>query len=287
MRTIAISNLPAQRAGFAQKLYAGFLADSGFHGDALRHYREIAEREPSVNLAAALLADRVKDYDTSRRFAKAAIRYLKPKFLASPTTVQLRVQYAQALVLDEQFDRGLSVVGRRLQADAPTDSVDGDGRITDLSCQESSAHVGRPRVAIAKRAEFIFRGAKNRATKCPLVIEAVVEFVIECAEAESEGLENVRRDLLRGLDPASKHFVEGTVLMIKGDEESARQHLELAAKQSDGNFAGMLNNLAYALGTFGREVSAASALEMSPIGARDNCPGIRVYLKRAARSCCG
>lgn len=267
--TVAISNLSSERARFAQKLYAGFLADSGFHGDALRHYREISESEPSVNLAAALLADRVKEYDAAQRFAKAAIRYLKPKFLARPTSVQLRLQYAQALVLDEQFDEAYRLLadGYKLTPEPILVAATAESLIFRAKHLERS--VGA-RESLAKRAEFIFE-AQRIATEHPLVTEAVVEFLIECAEAEDEGLDNIRRDLLRGLDPASKHFVEGTVLMIRGKEEEARTRLELAAEQGGGNLAGMLNNLAYALGRSG-EQHLPRALKLSEL-ALEKLPG--------------
>ncbi|MCA9140786.1 MAG: hypothetical protein KDB00_28635 [Planctomycetales bacterium] len=267
--TIAISNLPGNRARFAQKLYAGFLADTGHYGDALRHYREISETEPSVNLAAALLADRVKDYDASQRFAKAAIRFLKPKFLAQPTSVELRLQYAQALVLDEQFNEAyqLLVDGYKLTPAPILVAATAESLI--FRAKNLQRTLGEQE-SMAKRAEFIFQ-AQEIAGQDPLVIEAVVEFLIECAEAESDGLENVRRDLLRGLDPAAKHFVEGTVLMIKGETEKARTHLELAAQQSDGNLASMLNNLAYTLGR-SDEKYLPRALELSNM-ALEKLPG--------------
>lgn len=244
--TVAISNLRGERARFAQKLFAGFLADTGHAGDALRQYRELSQTDPSVNLAAALLADRTKDYDTAQRFAKAAIRFIEPKFLANPRSVELRLQYAQALVLDEQFNEAyqLLVDGYNLTPSPILLTATAESLI--FRAKNLQRTIGDYE-SLSKRAEYIFQ-AQKIAGQSPLVNEAVVQFLIECAEAESDGLENVRRDLLRGLDPAAKHFVEGTVLMINGDVENARNHLELAAQQSDGNLASMLNNLAYTLG---------------------------------------
>ncbi|WP_182864971.1 hypothetical protein [Stieleria mannarensis] len=267
--TVAMSHLPSDRARFAQKLYAGFLAENGFYGDALRHYQELSESEPSVNLAAALLADRVKEYDSAQRFAEAAIGYLKPKFLAQPTAVQLRLQYAQALVLDEQFDEAyrLLVDGYKLTPEPILLTATAEALV--FRAKNLQRAIG-DRESVAKRSEFIF-DAQKIAPQSPLVIESVVELLIDCAEAEDDGLKNVRRDLLRGLDPASKHFVEGTVLMIRGEEDKARSHLELAASQAQGNLAGMLNNLAYALGR-SDEKYLPRALELSEL-ALEKLPG--------------
>lgn len=249
--TVAITKLPSQRALYAKRLYASFLADSGYSGDALRLYEDIAEFDPEVNLAAALLAEREKDYATSRRFARAAIRFLGPAMVSSPADVSVRLHYAQALVLDEQDDKAFDILVDGLRM-SPNSEVlaQAAGEALIFKSSRLKRNIGEEETLL-KRAQILIEAIKL-APKSPLVIETVVQVAIECGEADSEKLDRVREALLQGVTPAAMHFVEGTVLLMAGENQAAQHHLELAAKEG-GNMAGLLNNLAVALGQSGEQ----------------------------------
>ena len=247
--TIAMTNLPSERSILARKMYAEFLSKTGNIGDAIRLYDAIVEFDPSVNLIAAQLADRQGKHLEAQRFASAAVRHLEPKMLSSPTNVALRIKLAQALVLDEQDDRAFSLLVDGLK-------MSPNSIMLKTAAGESlifkSARLARSlgeEETLLMRADLLIK-ALQLAPKSPHVLEAVVRLAIECGEADSDRLKRVREALLRGVSPAAMHFVEGTVLLMAGENDAARHHLELAQEEGT-NMAGLLNNLAVALGQSG------------------------------------
>ncbi|MCS7471464.1 hypothetical protein NZK35_32860 [Stieleria sp. ICT_E10.1] len=271
--TVAITKLPSQRAIFAKKMYARFLTQIGAAGDALALYNTIADVDPGVNLVAAQLANQLAqqtgDYLTVQRFAKAAIRMIEPVLLADPTSVPTRLNYAQALVLDEQDEQAYQTLteGYQLTGDGLLLLAAGEARI--FTAERLKRDVGA-RETLAERGPILYQ-ALELAPKSPVVLEAVVQFSIECSEADDQALQNVRRKLLSGVDPPAMHFIEGTVALMSGDHESAQRHLSLAANEWK-NMAGLLNNLAVTLSQNGDTAKLPQALRLSD-AALDQLPG--------------
>ena len=261
---VAMNKLPTSRANFAKRMYAGFLAENGDIGDALRLYTTIAEDDPSVNLAAALLASQqakqTGDYLPVRRFAKAAVRHIEPTMLANPTSVETRLNLAQALVLDERDQEAFQLVldGYKLTPDPRLKMAAGEAKV--FSAERLKRDVGA-RETLAERGPIIFDALKL-APESPLVLEAVVQFSIECSEAKDQELIEVRKKLLSGVEPAAMHYIEGTVALMSGENEAAEHHLNLAAEKW-GNTAGLLNNLAYSLISAGDEEKLPQALRLA------------------------
>lgn len=241
--TVAMTKLPSKRAVFAKKMYAGFLADNGFTGDALRLYNTIASTEPGVNLVAAQLAARNHDYTAAQRFAKSAIRFLEPTMLENLTSIQARLNFAQALVLDEQDDRAyeLLLAGCRITPSPILAAAAGEALV--FKAERLRRELGNDETLV-KRFELMTE-AVQLAPQSPLVLESVIHLAIECSEAE-DGKLPFRRKLLQGVNPTAMHFVEGTILLMAGDVDAAQKHLELATRDG-AKMAGLLNNLAYTL----------------------------------------
>ncbi|QEF99464.1 hypothetical protein Mal15_35290 [Stieleria maiorica] len=271
--TVAMTNLPSQRAIFAKKIYARFLAEIGASRDALALYESIADVDPAVNLVAAQLAHRLAqqngDYLTVQEFAKDAIRFIRPELLADPTSIEKRLNLAQALVLDEQDEKAFEVLteGYQLTRDALLLAAAGEARI--FTAERLKRAVG-VRETLAERGPILYE-ALELAPKSPVVLEAVVQFSIECSEADDHDLRSVRKKLLSGVDPPAMHFIEGTVALLSGDSESAQRHLSLAANEWK-NMAGLLNNLAVTLSQNGDSRQLPQALRLSD-AALDQLPG--------------
>ncbi|MDV6033291.1 MAG: hypothetical protein F9B45_25030 [Phycisphaera sp. RhM] len=271
--TVAMTKLPSQRGVFAKEMYARFLAEIGAARDALALYETIAEFNPDVNLAAATLANQLAekngDYLTVQRFAKAAIRHLEPALLSDPTSISRRLNLAQAFVLDERDDEAFELLTAGYQ-------LTGDERLLLASGEALVFTAVRLKRDIGARETLVERGpvlyqALELAPSSPIVLEAVVQFSIECAEADDQELQNVRKKLLRGVDPPAMHFIEGTVALMAGDHESAQRHLSLAANEWK-NMAGLLNNLAVTLSQNGDTAKLPQALRLSD-AALDQLPG--------------
>jgi tetratricopeptide (TPR) repeat protein len=262
--TVAMTKLPSERAMLAKKMYAEFLAENGYASDALRLYESISAVDPSVNLAAAQLANRIAqrngDYLEVQRYAKAAVRHLRPQLDANPTSVQTRLQYAQALVLDERDQEAyrLLIEGWESTRHPLMKMAAGEARVFTAERMKRSVGV---RESLAERGPLLYQ-ALELAPTSPVVLEAVVQFSIECSEVEDRELRAVRKKLLAGVEPAAMHFIEGTVALMNGDHEPAEHHLSLAAGDWV-NMGGLLNNLAYALLSKNDEELLPKALDLS------------------------
>ncbi|QDV82981.1 hypothetical protein [Planctomycetes bacterium TBK1r] len=271
--TVALTKLPSQRAIFAKRMYARFLTEIGAARDALALYESIADTDPEVNLIAAQLAHQLAqrngDYLTVREYAKAAIRFIRPALLADPTSVDKRLNLAQALVLDEQDEQAYQLLteGYQLTGDGLLLLAAGEARI--FTADRLKRDIGA-RETLAERGPILYQ-ALELAPKSPVVLEAVVQFSIECSEADDQALQNVRKKLLSGVDPPAMHFIEGTVALMSGDHESAQRHLSLAANEWK-NMAGLLNNLAVTLSQNGDTAKLPQALRLSD-AALDQLPG--------------
>jgi len=277
--TVAMTKLPSERAILAKKLYAGFLAETGFAGDALRIFESVSEIDPSVNLAAAQLANRIAertgDYLQVQRYAKAAIHHIRPELDANPTAVETRLEYAQALVLDERDEEAyrLLIEGWKNSRHPVLKMAAGEARV--FTAERMKRSVGG-RESLSERGPLLY-DALELAPDSPVVLEAVVHFSIECSQAEDRELNIVREKLLSAVEPPAMHFIEGTVALMNGDLELAEQHLALAAEEWT-NMGGLLNNLAYTLLKKGDRDNLPQALRLSN-AALDQIPGYPALLE--------
>ncbi|KAA5543830.1 hypothetical protein FYK55_11720 [Roseiconus nitratireducens] len=241
---VAMEKLPSERAAFARKMYAGFLSANGFTGSALRQYRMVAESDPGVALIAAQLAAKTGDYSSADRFAQIAVRHLEPKMMANPTSVPARLQLAQALVLTERDDDAYNLLldGLALTPDPTLTQAAGEALI--FKSERLKRNVGETET-LGLRANLLSE-ALELAPESPLVMESIVQFAIDCAGADEDGIRRVRESLLSQVTPAVAYFVEGTALLMAGKTDAAQETLELAASEGS-EMPGLLNNLAVAL----------------------------------------
>ncbi|MEM6468554.1 MAG: hypothetical protein AAF802_03220 [Planctomycetota bacterium] len=253
--SIAITNLSADRARLAKRLFAEFLVDGGHENDALRLYESIAETDPSVRLTAAQLASFVGDYDLAQQLAKSALTYLEPRLLAEPASVGRRLAVAQAMVLDERDEEAFELLMQGYAMTPDDQLMIAAGESLIFRAERLKRSVGQD-ATLLKRAQLLL-DALRLAPQSPLVVHSVVALAIECGEADDDKVERVRKALLRGVSPGTMHFIEGTVLLMAGETEDARRHLELAVEnggdQQSDNIAGVFNNLAVALSQSGEE----------------------------------
>lgn len=276
---VAMTKLPSERAILAKKIYATFLSDNGLIDQALELYETIAEYDPSVNLVAAQLANQVaeepNDYAVVQQYARAAIRTIGPKLGDNPTSVDTRLQLAQALVLDER-DReayDLLVTGMQISPHPLLKMAVGETRV--FTAERLKRNVGASET-LAERGPLLYE-ALEWAPTSPLVLEAVVQFSIECSQAGDRELQEVRKRLLTGVEPPAMHFIEGTVALMNGEHEKAQHHLSLAASEWK-NMGGLLNNLAYTLLKSGDREKLSEALKLSN-AALDQIPGYPALLE--------
>lgn len=247
--TIAITQLSAKRSDYAKRVYAEFLSSIGNSSDALRLYQSIARSDPSVALEAARIAAQANDYNAAQQFAQSALQHLEPKFLANPTSVDLRIAVAQAMVLDEQDDEAYRLVVEGMQNSSDPRLPMAAGEALIFKAERLRRNIGSDETLL-KRAQLLLEALKF-APNSPYVMQSIVQLAIECGDADDEKLQRVRQALLSGVSPAAMHFIEGTVLLMAGDTEAAQQHLELAMKDGtsvqSNDIAGLFNNLAVAL----------------------------------------
>jgi len=134
----------------------------------------------------------------------------------------------------------------------------GEARVFTAERMKRSVGV---RESLAERGPLLYQ-ALELAPTSPVVLEAVVQFSIECSEVEHRELRAVRKKLLAGVEPAAMHFIEGTVALMNDDHETAEHHLSLAAGEWV-NMGGLLNNLAYALLSKNDKELLPKALDLS------------------------
>ena len=130
---------------------------------------------------------------------------------------------------------------------------------------EDETTVDLPETPVARR-QLLLRIMQNAlaiAPDHPRVIALVSQQVLAAAERDDASLQALQQELISGASPGVSHFVQGTAALIRGEDQAATHHLELARRQLPDSPV-TLNNLAIALaeGQSGSDERLAEALAL-------------------------
>ncbi|MFO1066400.1 MAG: hypothetical protein U0892_21285 [Pirellulales bacterium] len=242
--SIALAGLKGRDLATAKKLMAGYLSRAGAMSEAAGYLASITTEEPETNLAVAILYKQVGQPDLAAKHAELARNFYAQKSMISPNDVSTRIDLARALVL---LKRESEAVQCLLDGFVGTS----EPKLKYVAAEALLAQVERIRSEQPGRKSLLQRlewtqQASNLAANHPQVIEATIQLILECKSNKDDELETLRLGLLRGLDPKSTHFIQGTLALMDGKVNEAKTHLELAAN-GNAKMPGMLNNLAVAL----------------------------------------
>ncbi len=130
---------------------------------------------------------------------------------------------------------------------------------------ENQTTVELPETPVARNQLMlrIMQNALAIAPDHPRVIALVSQQVLAAAERDDASLQALQRELVSGASPGVSHFVQGTAALIRGEDQAATHHLELARRQLPHSPV-TLNNLAIALaeGRSGADKRLAEALAL-------------------------
>jgi tetratricopeptide (TPR) repeat protein len=235
----------------ASKIPAHMLLASYFYGiraykESLRHFSEVTERHPEYALTVATIYKQLGEGRNAQDYARRAATYFEEKLRQAPTSREFRINLAKAFILleREQDASQLLIEGYNYsqREDQELRVAAGDALIalfTRLSSQSKAPEVLLQSLQVVK-------AAMDVAPESPTVIDAVIEILLRCKDNKNSEVEVLKQALVKGVTPDSVHFIRGTVALMNNDFETAKTHLELAAKYSE-NLPGILNNLAVAM----------------------------------------
>lgn len=247
-RKLAEISLKDRRGNFesdTRRQLAEYFMRIGATQDALIHLTALGESSPSALLNAAKLYAQIGDEQNMIRFAQMAKKQYERQLSTSSDDKIARLSLAQAELLLHQEERAVLLLsdGYKVTRDEDLALAGAETLVAwALKLKQTEA---KGTSAVVKRMDLLNK-ASQLAPKSEMVLNAIVEVAIECAENDSAEVSELRRGLLSGMSPDSLHFIEGTVALYKGDLKQADFHLGLAEK-GDLKLPGVLNNLAVVL----------------------------------------
>ena len=242
---IAIKDRRGEYELETRRQLADYLARTGAYRDAIIQLTEIAERSPSTYLGLARLHALLGDEPNTLRYAELAKKFYERQLLASADDKVARLSLAQAELMLHQEERAVMLLseGHKLTQDQDL-AFAGAETLVAWAAKLKRENPGSPKSLISQM--DLLKKASQLAPRSEIVLDALVQIAIECADDKAEGISAVRQGLLTGVAPDSLHFIEGTAALYRGDLEQADFHLKLAA-QGDLQLPGVLNNLAVVL----------------------------------------
>ncbi len=260
------SGLDDNRKQHADLILADYLTQMGAHADALKLLAEIVTKHPEVSVIGMNLAYQLQNYDEAQRFAETAVVYLTRQLESEPNSSKYRLDLAKALVVlkreQEAIDQLQSGV-RLLRTSLPEEAEKLQAGVGEVLV-EYALRLSRERPlneTLLKRLEVINQ-ALGIAPNNMAVVNATIEIILECEQNQENQILVLRDALLQGAAPEAVHFIQGTLDLLKGDSESARNHLQIA-KATGMNTPGILNNLAMSFLESTDSATLERALELS------------------------
>lgn len=242
---IALKDVRGPNKVAAHTIMANYLLAVGAPREALQHLQSVAGKDPDALLRVAGLYAEIGDRTATKKWAERSLLNYEEQQLTSSNDKELRLNLARALILLEREEEAHQRLSEMYAATGDQNLAQASGealvawanRIRDQepATQENLIR----RLALVKR-------AIDLAPKSAVVLDAVIQVTIQCAEDQSEQVATVRQALLQGVDAENMHFIEGTVELLRGNIEKADAHLALAAIEHP-ELPGVLNNMAVAL----------------------------------------
>lgn len=242
--SIAVSNPDRQVSDAAKLKLSSYLSTLEAYGEALRHIADLVPRNPQLSLTALELAVKTNDQVRIQTLIPIAKEYYTKLIDQEPNDHANRLRLARVLTIDRDIDSAIALIndGLRLQPSQELENALGEAIV--LKADQIARGKQTP-IALVERMQLIHRAA-GIAPNNPLVVEAIIDLVLQVRNNEHAEVATLREAALQGLDPASLHFVRGTIALLDNNVEEAKIHLQLAAK-SGLQLPGILNNLAVAI----------------------------------------
>jgi Flp pilus assembly protein TadD len=196
-------------------------------------------------LIAAHLSSQVGQGASAKQWGERAEQFYKEQLLASPGDLNARMNLARSLMLLQRESEAAQLLleGHNITGDQELKRAAGEALATWVHRIQKSEPATEENLV---RRLQVLKQAVELAPTNALVLDVLVQAVIACAENTNPRVETLRKSILSSLDPESMHFIEGTVLLMRGDVFGAREHLEVASKHME-NLPGVLNNMAVVL----------------------------------------
>lgn len=256
---IALKGLRGQNEVAARTHMGTYLFLIGASSEAIQNLASVASRNRELYLVIAQFASQSGDVATAKQYGGLALQYYDEILLNTPGDTAARLNLARTLVILEREDDA----ARRLSEGF---KITGDQQLSQAGGEAIAAWANRIAQSepttdnLLLRLQLLSR-AMQLSPKNPLVLESLIQLAIQCADNKSGEVETMRRAMLNGLSPEDMHFIQGTVDLMRGDINSANDHLKLAGGEAE-NLPGVLNNLAVALYQ-GKEPDLERALSLS------------------------
>lgn len=236
---------PADRE--ANRLMGTLLLQDGNTQQAVRHLREVADKDAAACLTIATVHHQQGDKERAKIFALQARELINQQLVQNPGTVKLYASLATTFVLAQDEDRGLQVL-----AEAYKSSKDPAlrGPISDLYFSWGNRLLVRDR-QIQKptfnRVLQLFKKSLEANPQNLQVANRLADFSLQLEGEQGQQIADFLDNALAdGVEPAIVHFMHGTRALLNGDSEAAQFHLDRALKD-DPNTPGVLNNIAMSI----------------------------------------
>lgn len=229
-------------------LLGRLLVIRGDRPQAISHFELAAREKPECHLALAVLYQEQQEPDKAARSARRAADYFGKLVAAEPATWGLRLQWAQAELLGENYAEAVGIL------EAAVDKVKDPKPFREALVATHLNWLADMAEREPKRLDKqldILNAAFKYGPENPEVLGLIANLVTQPRdEADSRQVAELRKALMltlaSGTAPPLVHLIVGTRALEAGEVERAVTHLELACKANP-NMPMVLNNLAWGL----------------------------------------
>ena len=241
---IGLKNLDGENLLSAKVLMFSYLAEIGDYSDAGRYLNDVVPMRPELALAASALCRSQHDTAGVAKYANIAEKHFEYELLRQPTDINSRINLSRALMIQTRFEEAAKLLndGYRLTKDRRLSGVTGEALLVwsnYLGARDDSSK------NLVKRLQ-ILHAAIGIAPTDPAIGSSIAQLLIDCRDNRSPKVNRLKEAILAGTDPASTHFIRGTLALLDNNFEEAKLQLELAL-QHEPNTPAILNNLAVAV----------------------------------------
>lgn len=228
------------------KLYVTQLIRAKRFNESLPVLVQLMPLAPGVGLQAAILARKIGSETRARSYATYSCEQFAKLREKQPRRADIAVAKAKCHVFLEQFPAAIDVLN-----DALENSLDAKEK-AEIRAVIAHAYAHwvetinmKPRKTTDDRVQIlsILGAALPLAPDNEVLLHLIADQVLASLPDSDPQVIALSKSLVRGSSPGISHFIIGTGSMLRGDDETGRVHLEIAAEtmpQSDM----ILNNLA-------------------------------------------
>lgn len=228
------------------KLYVTQLIRAKRFNESLPVLVRLMPLAPGVGLQAAILARKIGAETRARSYATYSCEQFAKLREKQPRRADIAVAKAKCHVFLEQFPAAIDVLNDALQVSQdPQEKAEIREVIAHAYAHWVETINMKPRKTTDDRVQMlsILGAALPLAPDNEVLLHLVADQVLASLPDSDPQVIALSKALVRGSSPGISHFIIGTGSMLRGDDETGRLHLEIAAEkmpQSDM----ILNNLA-------------------------------------------